>query len=97
MDQLLDRYNIKAINFNEFFVYKCEPELLQDLENYNLTGEKLSNPDVKRLFYHHIILKICQNIIDNGQSPIYVFHESFLFQSIFEEYYSPEEILKYLK
>ena len=50
--------NITLINFNELFQYQIGDNIYKDLKKYGLLDKPLTNKDVKKLFYHHVILSL---------------------------------------
>jgi len=69
MLKYINKQNIQLINFDIIFS-KIEVILLNDLYQYNLIDNysiNLSNGDVKKLFYHHIIFGICEEILNSDK------------------------------
>lgn len=60
-------HNIKLVDFAGVFRKHIESNLLTELSEYGLIQNNeinIKNPNVKRLFYHHTILGICNYILN---------------------------------
>lgn len=71
----LTNHNLTLINFNEYFTNECQTDILNDLYKYKLLQEKndLNDKNIKKIFYHHLIHKICETSLlnDTGQPVLY--------------------------
>jgi len=57
------QYNFKILNF--CFIFKnIEKDLINDLHNFNLLNGKI-NSSVKKLFFHHTILGLCEYLLND--------------------------------
>jgi len=56
-------HNFVLLNFY-FILQKCEPSLISDLSKYNLLISKKIARDTKTLFLHHIVLNMCEHILN---------------------------------
>ena len=56
----LPYHNLTVIDFNNLFVEEYQLNILDHLHKFNLLGKPLTNPDVKKIFYHNLIYSICK-------------------------------------
>ncbi len=73
-------YNIKLIDFTGIFQKHIEPDLLSELDEYKLISDgtiNLRSKDVKRVFFHHIIFKLCNYIMSvKGKDKIVIIYSN---------------------
>lgn len=91
--------NITLINLNDLFSEQISSKILNDLKTYKLTDKPLSNKDVKKLFYHHIIYNITETILNKSSNskPILLLSDSqFTTQIDICKYYDELELLSFI-
>ena len=66
MSIVLPLQNIRILDFQHIFKSSVETQLLNDLHEFNLIKDNkvnIKHKEVKRLFYHHTIYGLCENIL----------------------------------
>jgi hypothetical protein len=76
--------NITLINFNELFQYQIGDNIYKDLKKYGLLDKPLTNKDVKKLFYHHVIFGITETILNGSYEgkPVFLLTDSYFNKQI---------------
>ena len=84
-------YNIKLIDFSGIFKKHIEPDLISELDSFNLINDgriNIKNKNVKRLFYHHIIYGLCNYVLSiKGKGKIIIVYSNLVAPG--------DELLKY--
>jgi hypothetical protein len=62
------------------------------IQEYNYTGKKITNVNVKRLFLHNIILHICEAIMNSETQSVIYFKVKSNYVNNLYEYYDPLDI-----
>lgn len=60
---LFKEHNFHLIDFYSFY-FSCENQLINDLYNYGLLEKGKLTKDTKRLILHHLILQICETLLN---------------------------------
>lgn len=89
-------YNLNLIDFNEMFYGDIQIHIINDLHRYNLLDKKINNRDVSKIFLHHIILHICDNILKNNSKSVIFFNYNQLDECELMNYYKEKDILAVL-
>lgn len=93
----LPEYNITLIDFNQVFIKELQVDILDDLYKYKLLNKSINNPDVRKIFYHHIIYRICEDMIKvKTGKPIIVFNYTQLDDCIIKKYFNETKLLEFL-
>jgi hypothetical protein len=90
--------NLIILNFN-LFVSHYENLIIDDLIKYGLVESPLTNKDVKKLFYHHLIKIIVDEFIFSNKSVnrlVMVFNTETAIQGRLREYYGDRELINFL-
>jgi len=89
------QYNFRLLNFNYIFARKIEVNLINDLHKFGLLKEKISG-SAKNFFYHHIILSLCEELLNNPstEKTVIYFNNTQLDQFHFFKYFKEEDVLK---
>lgn len=93
----IPEYNIVLIDFNQVFIKEIQIDILDDLYKYKLLQKSLNNKDVQKIFYHHIIFKICEELLNSSKGkPIILFNYTQLDDCIIKEYFKEDKLLEFL-
>lgn len=93
----LPEYNITLVDFNQVFIKELQIDILDDLYKYKLLHKSLGNKDVQKIFYHHIIYKVCEDLLHCcSNKPIIVFNYTQLDDCIIKEYFKEDSLLEFL-
>ena len=90
--------NLIILNFN-LFVSHYENLIIDDLIKYGLVESPLTNKDVKKLFYHHLIKIIVDEFIFSNKSVnrlVMVFNTETAIKGRLREYYGDRELINFL-
>jgi len=60
---LFSEYNFRLINFVNV-IKQAEPQIISDLQKYNLIYCKKINKDIKRIITHYTIYKLCNTLME---------------------------------
>ena len=97
LQHTLPEYNITLIDFNQIFIKKIQIDVLDDLYRYKLLNKSLSNTDVRKIFYHHIIFNICEQMLQvTCSKPIMIFNYTQLDDCIIKDYFKEDALLEFL-
>jgi len=90
------QYNFRIINFNYLF-RDIELNIINDLHKHGLLTERISS-NAKKFFYHHIILGICESLLQNKikEKSIIYFNNNQLGNYQILKYFKEEDILNLL-
>ena len=93
----LPYHNLTVIDFNDLFVEEYQLNILDHLHKFNLLGKPLTNPDVKKIFYHNLIYSICKVLTKEYNSkPVLVFNNTNICNCSIIEYYNCDDVLAFL-
>jgi hypothetical protein len=97
VDYIIPEYNITLIDFNKVFIKEIQINILDDLYKYKLLDKSLNNKDVQKIFYHHIIHVICEDLLKSSSGkPIILFNYTQLDDCVIKEYYKEDKLLEFL-
>jgi hypothetical protein len=97
MEPEIQHESLLIVSFNKFFK-ETQDTILHDVEKFNLTDKKITNKDVKKIFYHHLIKNIIdQFIIQNDKKLVMLFSSKEMPSCQIVDIYGHDEILSFLK
>ena len=91
--------NISLIYLNDLFYRVIQNHIYDDLKEYVLLDKPLSNKDVKKIYYHHMIHNIIEAFLDNKQEgkPILIFCNTYMPPCDLLGYYTDEDLLDFIE
>jgi hypothetical protein len=93
----LAEYGITLIDFNKVFIKEVQVDILDDLFKFKLLGKNLANSDVKKIFYHHIVYRICEDLLAvRFSKPIIIFNHTQLDDCFIKNYFKEDSLLDFL-
>lgn len=89
-------HDIVLINFNTI-LNSAETDLIDDLHFFKLLDKPLNRPDTVKLFYYHIILKVCETLLraKKHSKPIIAFNSQI--SCTLQQYFQTEELLAFIQ
>jgi len=96
---LLSIYNLYVVDFAKIYKGKFTDDFLKSIELYNIKNITLKNKDIKKLFVHHLIHSICEEIIEarNKEKFVVYFNTNALPLTMINQYFNEEELLVFLE
>lgn len=98
---MLDRlefkqYNFQILNFNYLFK-DIEVNIINDLHTYGLLKDRITT-NAKKFFYHHIILSICDTLLNDKskEKSIIYFNNTQIASFQLLKYFKEEDVLELL-
>lgn len=91
------QYNFQIIDFGSLFHKKIETNLINDLYKYDLFKARITT-HAKLFFYHHIILELCEFLLNikSKEKTIIYFNNTQTSDFLILKYFKETEILKLL-
>jgi hypothetical protein len=96
---LLPAHNLYVVNFAKIYKTKFTEDFLKSVETYNIKNVTLKNKDVRKLFVHHLIHSLCEEIIESRHKEklVIFFGTNALPMTMINQYFNEEELLFYIE
>lgn len=73
---LIFHHNVEIIDLNHVINDKIGKQILLDLNQYGLLGEKITNTNIKKICYHYLIKEMCDTFIKSTNKCAYYYNIS---------------------
>lgn len=93
----IKQHNLLLISFNKF-ICNIEDIILQDIEKYNLSDKPITNKDVKKIFYHHLIKSTIEEFVKVEDTKlVMIFTSNEMPTCKLSQIYGSDSMLKFLE